>query len=52
MRRKLIEQGVSSAQITKVAGFGDTQPLQEYDSTNEVNRRVSVLLNVQSNKKA
>ena len=52
VRRKLIEHGVSSAQITKVAGFGDTQPLQEYDSTNEVNRRVSVLLNVQSNKKA
>jgi chemotaxis protein MotB len=52
VRRKLLEHGVSSAQITKVAGFGDTQPLQEYDSTNEVNRRVSVLLNVQSNKKA
>jgi chemotaxis protein MotB len=52
VRRKLIEHGVSTAQITKVAGFGATMPMQEYDSTNEVNRRVSVLLNVQSNKKA
>jgi chemotaxis protein MotB len=52
VRRKLIEHGVSSAQITKVAGFGDTEPMPECDSTNEVNRRVSVLLNVQSNKKA
>ncbi len=52
VRRKLLEHGVTSGTITKVAGFGDTQPLQEYDSTNEVNRRVSVLLNVQSNKKA
>jgi chemotaxis protein MotB len=52
VRRKLLEHGVSSAQITKVAGFGDTAPMREYDSTNEINRRVSVLLNVQSNKKA
>jgi chemotaxis protein MotB len=52
VRRKLLEHGVSSGQITKVAGFGDTEPMQQYDSTNEVNRRVSVLLNVQSNKKA
>jgi chemotaxis protein MotB len=52
VRRKLLEHGVSAAQITKVAGFGDTEPMREYDSTNEVNRRVSVLLNVQSNKKA
>jgi chemotaxis protein MotB len=52
VRRKLLQHGVSAAQITKVAGFGDTEPMREYDSTNEVNRRVSVLLNVQSNKKA
>jgi len=52
VRRKLMEHGVNSAQITKVAGFGDTVPMGEYDSTNEVNRRVSVLLNVQSNKKS
>ncbi|HEY3861213.1 MAG TPA: flagellar motor protein MotB [Verrucomicrobiae bacterium] len=52
VRRKLVEHGVNSAQIIKVAGFGDTAPMREYDPTNEVNRRVSVLLNVQSNKKA
>jgi chemotaxis protein MotB len=51
VRRKLLEHGVNTAQITKVAGFGDTQPMREFDATNEVNRRVSVLLNVQSNKK-
>jgi chemotaxis protein MotB len=52
VRRKLLEHGVNSGQITKVAGFGDTVPMREYDSTNEVNRRVSVLLNMQANKKA
>ncbi len=51
VRRKLLERGVGAAQITKVAGFGDTMPMREFDSTNEVNRRVSVFLNVQSNKK-
>jgi chemotaxis protein MotB len=52
VRRKLLEHGVHSSQITKVAGFGDTEPMREYDATNEVNRRVTVLLNIQSNKKA
>jgi chemotaxis protein MotB len=52
VRRKLLEHGVNAGQITKVAGFGDTVPMQDYDSTNEINRRVSVLLNIQSNKKA
>src|SRR5580658_9139070 len=42
VRRKLLEHGVSAAQITKVAGFGDTVPMREYDSSNEINRRVSV----------
>jgi chemotaxis protein MotB len=51
VRRKLLEHGVDSAQITKVAGFGDTMPMRDSDTTNEINRRVSVLLNVQSNKK-
>jgi chemotaxis protein MotB len=52
VRRKLLEHGVNTAQITKVAGFGDTVPMRETEATNEINRRVSVLLNVQSNKKA
>jgi chemotaxis protein MotB len=52
VRRKLLEHGVNTIQITKVTGFGDTAPMREYDATNEVNRRVSVLLNVAANKKA
>jgi chemotaxis protein MotB len=52
VRRKLLERGVNASQIVKVAGFGDTMPMRECDATNEVNRRVSVLLNAQSNKKA
>lgn len=52
VRRKLLEHGVNSGQITKVAGFGDTVPMRDYDATNEINRRVSVLLNTESNKKA
>jgi chemotaxis protein MotB len=51
VRRKLLERGVNAAQIVKVAGFGDTVPMRETEATNEVNRRVSVLLNMQSNKK-
>jgi chemotaxis protein MotB len=52
VRRSLIEHGVSAQQITKVAGFGDTQPMPESASTNEINRRVTVLLNLRSTKKA
>ncbi|HEX3719087.1 MAG TPA: flagellar motor protein MotB [Verrucomicrobiae bacterium] len=52
VRRSLIEHGVAAQQITKVAGFGDTQPMPESDSTNEINRRVTVLLNLRSTKKA
>ncbi|MGA2747709.1 MAG: flagellar motor protein MotB [Verrucomicrobiota bacterium] len=46
VRRKLIEHGVGRSQITKVAGFGDTMPMPEFSSTNDINRRVRVLLNV------
>ncbi len=53
VRRKLLEHGVSPAQVIKVAGFADTMPMAGYDSTNEINRRVSVLLNVSTaNRKA
>jgi chemotaxis protein MotB len=52
VRRKLLENGVNPGQISKVAGFGDTVPMRDFDSTNDVNRRVTVLLNVASNKKA
>ena len=50
VRRKLVEHGLSPGQIHKVAGFGDTVPMVNTDSTNEVNRRVTVLLNRQTPK--
>jgi chemotaxis protein MotB len=46
VRRKLIEHGVAGTQIIKVAGFGDTVPMPTTETTNEINRRVTVLLNV------
>jgi chemotaxis protein MotB len=52
VRRKLLERGVSAAQIVKVAGFGDTVPMPESEATNEINRRVTVLLNIHQAKKA
>ena len=45
VRRKLIEHGVSADQIHKVSGFGDTVPMTGTDATNEINRRVTVMLN-------
>jgi chemotaxis protein MotB len=50
-RRKLIEHGVVDAQMRKVAGFADTQPMPGRAPTDEANRRVSVLLKIQSGKK-
>lgn len=50
VRRKLINQGVPSTQITKVAGYGDTVPMPNTDAGSESNRRVTVLLNVKSAK--
>ncbi|HTV75886.1 MAG TPA: flagellar motor protein MotB [Candidatus Baltobacteraceae bacterium] len=47
-RRKLIESGVKSDQVYKVSGFADTQPLPGLDPTVESNRRVTVLLKVES----
>lgn len=52
VRRKLIDRGVQGNQIIKVAGFGDTAPMPDFDATNEVNRRVTVLLNIHPVKKA
>jgi len=45
-RRKLITSGVSSGQVYKVSGFADTQTMPGFDSTNEINRRVTVLLKI------
>jgi len=46
VRRRLLESGVLPRQVIKVAGFGDTVPMPEHDSSDEINRRVSVLLNL------
>jgi chemotaxis protein MotB len=50
VRRKLLEHGVESQQIKKVAGYGDTIPMPNQDPGAEINRRVTVLLNVRSTK--
>jgi len=46
-RRKLLQHGVAAAQIYKVSGVGDTQPMENTRPEDEVNRRVSVQLRVQ-----
>jgi chemotaxis protein MotB len=45
-RRKISEGGVSDAQICKVSGFADTVPMPDTAATNEVNRRVTVLVKI------
>jgi chemotaxis protein MotB len=50
VRRKLIEHGVRAEIIHKVAGFADTVPMASTDPAAEVNRRVTVLLNLRSGK--
>ena|SRR2546421_2665173 len=49
-RRKLLEHGVDTGQVKKVAGFADTNPLPGYQPENAVNRRIALLLRVQTNK--
>ena len=46
-RRKLLQHGVASAQIFRVSGVGDTQPMEKTRPEDEINRRVSVQLKVQ-----
>lgn len=43
-RRTLVENGVLDKQISKVSGFADTIPMAGYAPTDEINRRVTVLL--------
>jgi chemotaxis protein MotB len=50
VRRKLVEHGVASQQIKKVAGFGNTIPMPNQEPGAQINRRVTVLLNVRSAK--
>ena len=47
-RRKLIASGVQPEQMFKVSGFADTQPLSGFAPTNEINRRVTVMLKVEN----
>ena len=48
MRRKLLDSGVQPRQIVKVAGFGDTVPMPEHEPSDEINRRVTVLLSLRA----
>jgi len=51
-RRKLIEHGVSSGQIRKVAGFADTIPMPQTNPEDESNRRITLMLKVRQTKEA
>ena len=46
-RRKLLQHGTGPGQIFKVSGLGETQPLDKAHPTDEVNRRVVLLLKIQ-----
>jgi chemotaxis protein MotB len=43
-RRILMGNGVLDKQISKISGFADTLPMAGYEPTDEINRRVTVLL--------
>lgn len=43
-RRTLVDNGVLDEQISKISGFADTVPMAGYSPTDEINRRVTVLL--------
>jgi chemotaxis protein MotB len=45
-RRLMKVHGVSETQFRKVAGFGDTQPINGMPATDPLNRRVAVLLKI------
>src|SRR3954465_32658 len=49
-RRKMIEHGVGSSQIRKVAGYADTQPIDGKTAGDPLNRRVAVLLKINGRK--
>jgi len=49
-RRKLLEHGVGNNQIIKVAGFADTMPLPGTEPHDSVNRRITLMLKVHSDK--
>lgn len=45
-RRKMVEHGVPSDQIRKVAGYADTAPVPGKEPVDPANRRVAVLLKI------
>jgi chemotaxis protein MotB len=45
-RRLLLRHGMAPTQVFKVSGYGETQPMSEVPSSDESNRRVTVLLRV------
>lgn len=47
-RRLLVDHGVKPSQVRKVAGFADTRPLPSVDAADERNRRVTLLLRMNS----
>jgi chemotaxis protein MotB len=51
-RRKLVDNGVADKQIFKVSGFADTAPMPDYAPTDEINRRVTVLLKLRESVEA
>jgi chemotaxis protein MotB len=51
-RRKLIDNGVASGQIRKVAGYGDTVPMSETQPEDESNRRITIMLKLRGTQKS
>jgi chemotaxis protein MotB len=47
-RRKITDGGVTNSQICKVSGFADTVPMADTTPTDEVNRRVTVLVKIKN----
>jgi chemotaxis protein MotB len=51
-RRILVENGVLDKQISKISGFADRVPMAGYLPTDEINRRVTVLLRLKESVEA
>jgi chemotaxis protein MotB len=51
-RRVLVANGVADKQIFKVSGFADTAPMPDTDPSDEINRRVTVLVKLKESVQA
>jgi len=47
-RRVLLSHGVSSEQVRRVSGYGDTMPMADSNPDDEINNRVTVLLGIKA----